>query len=98
MPICINCSSRDLIKFGLYNGQQKWHCSNCNLTSIYVRKRLGRKEDKMGNISIKIEGDKKIKVLTVDTTDVEKAVDNVTTKIEDFFNKHIKTESYTKDK
>ena len=52
----------------------------------------------MGNISIKIEGDKKIKVLTVDTTDVEKAVDNVTTKIEDFFNKHIKTESYTKDK
>ena len=51
----------------------------------------------MGQISIKVEGKKKIKILTVDTTDAEKAVDEVTTKIEDFFNKHIKTESYTKD-
>ena len=57
-----------------------------------------RKEVKMGNISIKIEGDKKIKVLTVDTTDVEKAVEEVTSKIEGFFAKHFKTESYTKDK
>ena len=52
----------------------------------------------MGSISIKVEGEKKIKVLTVDTTDVEKAVEDITGKIEGFFNKHIKTESYTKDK
>ena len=42
MPICQECLSRDLIKFGKYNNQQKWHCLNCGLTSIIVRKRMPR--------------------------------------------------------
>lgn len=44
MPICQDCLSRNLIKFGKYNSQQKWHCINCGLTSIYVRKRMPKKE------------------------------------------------------
>ena len=52
----------------------------------------------MGNISIKFETDKKIKTVTVDTTDVEKAVKTVNDSFEKFFKDHIKTSSYTKDK
>ena len=43
MPICQECLSRDLIKFGKYNNQQKWHCLNCGLTSISVLKRMPSK-------------------------------------------------------
>jgi transposase-like protein len=39
MPVCRNCYSRDLIKFGKYNNLQKWHCENCGLTSVYVMQR-----------------------------------------------------------
>ena len=34
MPVCPECHSRDLVRFGLYNNQQKWHCNNCGLTTI----------------------------------------------------------------
>jgi Zn ribbon nucleic-acid-binding protein len=43
MPICSECLSRDLVKFGKYNNQQRWHCLKCGLTSIYVRKRMPQK-------------------------------------------------------
>ena len=43
MPICSECLSRDLVKFCKFNNQQKWHCLNCGLTSIYVRKRMPQK-------------------------------------------------------
>ena len=38
--ICPDCLSRNLIKFGKYNNQQKWHCESCGLTTIYPRKRM----------------------------------------------------------
>jgi len=40
MPICPECYSRDLVKFGKYRGKQKWHCWNCGLTTIYVLRRM----------------------------------------------------------
>ena len=38
--ICPDCLSRNLIKFGKYNNQQKYHCEDCGLTTIYPRKRM----------------------------------------------------------
>ena len=43
MPICSECLSRDLVRFGKYNNQQRWHCKECGLTSLYVRKRMPQK-------------------------------------------------------
>jgi Zn ribbon nucleic-acid-binding protein len=43
MPICQECLSRDLIRFGKYNSQQRWHCLNCGLTSISALKRMPSK-------------------------------------------------------
>ena len=43
MPICSECLSRDLIRFGKYNSQQRWHCLSCGLTSISVLKRMPSK-------------------------------------------------------
>ncbi len=34
MPVCSECLSRDMVRFGRYNNQQKWHCNNCGLTTI----------------------------------------------------------------
>jgi transposase-like protein len=40
MPVCSRCFSRNLVKFGFYKGKQKWHCLDCEIISIYVRKRI----------------------------------------------------------
>ena len=39
MPVCPQCFSRDMIKFGKFGGQQKWHCQLCELTTIHPRMR-----------------------------------------------------------
>ena len=39
MPFCNECYSRDLVRYGEYDGKQKWHCNNCGLTSIFIRLR-----------------------------------------------------------
>jgi hypothetical protein len=51
----------------------------------------------MGNLSIKIESDKKIKTITVDTTGIEKSVDKIGAGIEKFLGDTFKVQSYTKD-
>jgi transposase-like protein len=40
MPICPECYSRDLVKFGTYHNKQKWHCWSCGLTTIHVLRRM----------------------------------------------------------
>ena len=34
MPICPECLSRDMVRWGIYNRHQKWHCNKCGLTTI----------------------------------------------------------------
>jgi len=46
MPICPECHSRDLVRFGKYRGKQKWHCWDCGLTTIYVLRRMPSSETK----------------------------------------------------
>jgi transposase-like protein len=43
MPVCDDCGSRNLVKYGKYDNKQKWHCCDCGLTSIYARARKRRK-------------------------------------------------------
>jgi len=40
MAICPECFSRDMVKFGTYNGQQRWRCMKCGLTTIFPRLRM----------------------------------------------------------
>lgn len=40
MPICPECFSRDLVKFGTYAGQQRWQCKDCGYTTLYPRYRM----------------------------------------------------------
>lgn len=40
MPICPECLSRDMVRWGLYGRQQKWHCNECGLTTIYPLARM----------------------------------------------------------
>lgn len=42
MPVCARCFSHNLIKAGLYKGQQRWQCRDCRLTTTRVRKRRPR--------------------------------------------------------
>lgn len=43
MPVCPNCLSREMVRFGLYDNQQKWHCNKCKKTTIYPRLRMPKK-------------------------------------------------------
>lgn len=43
MPICPECLSRDMVKFGTYNNQQRWRCMQCGFTTIYPRTRMPMK-------------------------------------------------------
>jgi transposase-like protein len=40
MPICPECLSKDMVKFGKYEGQQRWNCKHCGLTTMYPRFRM----------------------------------------------------------
>lgn len=52
MPVCPECLSRDMVKFGKYSHQQKWHCNHCGLTTIRpflrmpIRRSIPRKSKK----------------------------------------------------
>ncbi len=43
MPICPECLSRDMVKFGKYEEQQRWRCKKCRLTTLYPRYRMPAK-------------------------------------------------------
>jgi len=55
MPICPECHSRDLVRFGKYEDKQKWHCWSCGLTTIHVLHRMARRAEVMpvGTIAAK---------------------------------------------
>jgi len=46
MPICPNpdCLSRDLVRFGTYDGRQRWRCKECGTTTLYPRYRMPKKK------------------------------------------------------
>lgn len=44
MPVCPDCLSRKMIRYGKFDNQQRWHCKKCNLTTIYPRLRRPRKK------------------------------------------------------
>lgn len=44
MPICPECLSRDLVKFGKYDKQQRWHCRKCGYTTLYPRYRMPKRK------------------------------------------------------
>ncbi len=39
MAVCPKCYSREMIKFGKYGRLQKWHCQNCDYTTVKPRQR-----------------------------------------------------------
>jgi len=43
MPICPECLSRNMVKFGKYGHQQKWQCKRCGYTTIYPRQRMPKR-------------------------------------------------------
>lgn len=47
VPVCPECYSRDLVRFGKYQGKQKWHCWNCGLTTIHVLRRMPSNKPKV---------------------------------------------------
>ena len=44
MAVCPMCYSRDMIKFGKYGKQQKWHCMSCGYTTVSPRQRRPKKK------------------------------------------------------
>jgi len=50
MPVCPECYSRGMIKFGQYRERQKWHCMDCGFTTVYPRQRQPKR--KISNESI----------------------------------------------
>jgi len=46
MPVCPNCFSPELIKFGKYDHKQKWYCLRCRDTTISPRQRMPKKKKK----------------------------------------------------
>jgi transposase-like protein len=51
MPICPSCLSRDLVRHGEYEGQQRWLCRSCDKTTTCPRLRMPRK--KLDNQQVK---------------------------------------------
>jgi transposase-like protein len=43
MPICPNCLSRNMVKYGISKDKQRFHCQKCKLTTLYPRDRFPRK-------------------------------------------------------
>lgn len=46
MAVCPKCYSGEMIRFGKYEGQQKWHCLACGYTTVKPRKRRPKKKKK----------------------------------------------------
>ncbi len=42
--VCPKCYARGMVKFGLYKGEQKWHCMDCHLTTIHPRTRVPKRQ------------------------------------------------------
>jgi len=40
MPICPECLSREMVRFGTYQDKQRWRCKKCGLTTMYPRQRM----------------------------------------------------------
>jgi ribosomal protein S27AE len=46
MPICPECFSREMVKFGKYGSQQRWQCTKCGYTTVYPRYRMPKQRKK----------------------------------------------------